>query len=450
MKSEFVSATEVFSPKNRPIRYQLFSEVANEAGGVVWMKYLRKKILVISDPLIAKELYTKHAPCLIRSGISNGLMKSVIGSSVLTVDGDEWLHLRQDINPSLNDASIDAYIPAIVEIYASHFDKWLERSASDPVSIYPKDILHGSYFVKSKLIFGESFSEEEVIMLADNDTACLSLLAKIAPSGLNIPSWIPFSVSNSLKKLNGISARMLIKYLDCYLDRSSNGKVSHCILDSVYNERLARGRCPLQFGQQKQIDLIKTLFYSATATTSMTILWALRILSSKPQVLEIIKNEIDSLFIDSCSLLEVFPLMHSTRAFVLEVLRIYPSVPSVLKEASCDISSSIGVIPKGSAVIVSLHGIHMNPLYWADPTEFRLERFELNASHHETFWTFGGLGSHACPGKTLALSEVIIVLALIVRRFSVVFQPSIDLSGNCNSVLLGPTDNQAILLEPRL
>jgi len=36
-----------------------------------------------------------------------------------------------------------------------------------------------------------------------------------------------------------------------------------------------------------------------------------------------------------------------------------------------------------------------------------------------------------------------------VRRFSVVFQPSIDLNGNCESVLLGPIDNQAILLEPR-
>ena len=449
MKTHFVSAAEIFAKKNRPIRYQLFGEAANEAGGVVWMKYLRKKILVISDPLIAKELYTKHSSCLIRSGISNGLMKSMIGSSVLTVDGEEWLHLRQDINPSLNDASVDAYLPAIIETYARHFDKWFERVSSDPVSIYAKDFLQGSYFVKSKLIFGECFSEEEATILTDNDTACLSFLAKISPSGFNLPSWVPFSAKYSLKKLNGISARILIKYLDGYLDRSSNGMVSNCILDSIYKERLTRGRCPLQFGQQKQIDLIKTLFYSATATTSMTILWALRILSSKPQVFEIIKNEIDSLFIDPSSLLEVFPLMHKTRAFVLEVLRIYPSVPSVLKEASSDIRSSIGVIPKGSAVIVSLHGIHMNPLYWDDPSEFRLERFELNASHHETFWTFGGLGSHACPGKTLAVSELIIVLALVVRRFSVVFQPSIDLNGNCESVLLGPIDNQAILLEPR-
>ena len=92
----------------------------------------------------------------------------------------------------------------------------------------------------------------------------------------------------------------------------------------------------------------------------------------------------------------------------------------------------------------------MNPLYWDDPSEFRLERFELNDSHHDTFWTFGGLGSHACPGKTLAVSEVIIVLALIVRRFSIVFQPNIELNGICESVLLGPIDNQAILLEPRL
>jgi len=446
---EFICGKEIFSPKNRPIRYQLFANIANKAGGVAWIKFLEKKILIVSDPLVAKELYTKHASGLIRAGISNGIIIQMVGSSVLTVNGDEWLHLRQDINPSLSDVAVDAYLPLIVDSYVRRYDKWLERSSSGSISILPKDLIASSYYVKSRLIFGNEFNDDQVISLVDNDTSSLAYLAKIAPSGVNSPSWIPFSAKNSLKKLTGKSSKILLKNLDAYLIRCGNGIVNNCILDSFYGERLARGRCPLQFGQQKQIDLIRTLFYSSVATTSTTVVWALRILSAKCQVLEIIKTEIDSLLTDDRSLPEVLPFMHKTRAFVLELMRCYPVIPSILKEAISDISCSFGVIPKGSAVIVSIHGIHTNPMYWQNPGEFCMDRFELNASHHETFWTFG-LGSHACPGRMLAISEVMIVIALLMRRFCIVSQPSMSLDANCASIFLEPLDSKAFLLEPKL
>jgi cytochrome P450 len=447
--TEFICGKEIFSPKNRPIRYQLFANIANKAGGVAWIKFLEKKILIVSDPLVAKELYTKHASGLIRAGISNGIIIQMVGSSVLTVNGDEWLHLRQDINPSLSDVAVEAYLPLIVDSYVRRYDKWLERSSSGLISILPKDLIASSYYVKSRLIFGNEFNDNEVISLVDNDTSSLAYLAKIAPSGVNFPSWIPFSAKNSLKKITGKSVKILLKNLDDYLIRCGKGIVNTCILDSFYGERLARGRCPLQFGQQKQTDLIRTLFYSSVATTSTMVVWALRILSAKCQVLEIIKTEIDSLLTDDRSLPEVLPFMHKTRAFVLELMRCYPVIPSILKEAISDISCSFGVIPKGSAVIVSIHGIHTNPMYWQNPGEFCMDRFELNASHHETFWTFG-LGSHACPGRMLAISEVMIVIALLIRRFCIVSQPSMSLDANCASIFLEPLDSKAFLLEPKL
>jgi cytochrome P450 len=446
---EFICGKEIFSPKNRAIRYQLFAKTANKAGGVAGIKFLGKKILVISDPLVAKELWLKHGSSLIRSGISNEILKLRIGNSLSTVNGDEWLHLRQDINPSLSDLAVNAYLPSIVDSHVRRLDNWFEGSSSAAISILPKDIFTTSFYVKSKLIFGDEFSDDEVTMLLDIENICLAHVAKLAPSGANFPSWIPFSAKHSIKKLTGRTSKILLKYLDGYLVRRGNGIADTCILDFVYGERLARGRCPLQFGQQKQIDLIRTLFYASMATTSTTIIWALRILSAKCQVWEIIKSEIDSLLTDDRSLPEVLPFMHKTRAFVLEVMRCYPILPFILRTATSDISCSFGVIPKGSAVVVSIHGIHTNPLYWQNPSEFCLDRFQLNAFHHESFWAFG-LGSRACPGKMLAISEVMIVIALLVRRFCVVSQPSMNLDAHCTSVILRPIDNQAILLEPRV
>ena len=149
MSTQFICGKEIFSPRNRPVRYQRFAEAANEAGGVVWIKFLKKKILVVSDPLVAKELYTKHAAGLTRSGISNKIVEHMIGRSVLTVNGDEWIHLRQDINPSLSDSAVDTYLPLIVDSYIRRFDKWVDGLSSRIISIPPKELFANSYYVKS-------------------------------------------------------------------------------------------------------------------------------------------------------------------------------------------------------------------------------------------------------------------------------------------------------------
>ena len=247
MTTEFICGKEIFSPKNRPIRYKLFAKTANKAGGVAWIKFLQKNILVVSDPLVAKELYTKHASSLIRTGISNEIIMLMIGSSLLTVNGDEWLHLRQDTNPSLSDLAVNAYLPSIVDSYVRRLDNWFEGSSSGANSFIPKDFYINSYYAKSKLIFGDEFSDKEVTMFVDIDNTCLVHMAKIAPSGANFPSWIPFSAKHSIKKLTGKTSKILLKYLDGYLVRRGKGIADTCILDSVYDERLARGRCPLQF-----------------------------------------------------------------------------------------------------------------------------------------------------------------------------------------------------------
>ena len=155
MTTEFICGKEIFSPRNRPIRYQLLAKTANKAGGVAWIKFLGKKILVVSDPLVAKELYTKHDSSLIRSGISNQIITLMVGSSLLTVNGDEWLHLRQDINPSLTDFAVNAYLPSIVDSYVRRFDNCFEGSSSGATSFTPKVFYINSYYAKSKLIFGD-------------------------------------------------------------------------------------------------------------------------------------------------------------------------------------------------------------------------------------------------------------------------------------------------------
>ena len=51
--------------------------------------------------------------------------------------------------------------------------------------------------------------------------------------------------------------------------------------------------------------------------------------------------------------------------------------------------------------------------------------------------------------KKLALSELIIALVLIVRRFNVVWQPSLSLEGNMIGPLVSSSGLDSVLLERR-
>jgi cytochrome P450 len=59
---------------------------------------------------------------------------------------------------------------------------------------------------------------------------------------------------------------------------------------------------------------------------------------------------------------------------------------------------------------------------WPDPTAFRPERFGDGAGEHHRFawFPFGG-GARVCVGKELAMTEAVVVLALLFRRFDWAF-----------------------------
>lgn len=443
------SANNFFLPNNRPIRYRLFAKAANKAGGAISFKHFGKNIFIISDPLIAKELLTTHTSKLVRKGIINNLLRTLMGDSVLTVSGKEWLALRQAINPSLTDSAVTSYLPSIINSYAKKMDQWLDQSRSKEIAIDQAEIFATLYFVVSKLLFGVRFENEDIDQLIEYDLAVFSLMGEFAPRIISYPSWVPLTSKNRIKRLTLKTEKILQGYLVKFQMHSESRQSNSCILASVIAGESTKNRCPLQFKHKKQIDLVKTLFYAATLTTASTLEWALKILSSRQDLWETIKAEIDTFVTDDASIISAMPSLIRTKAFVLEVARLYSVVPSVVKTAASDINFSKGFIPRGSLVNISIHGIHTNPLYWEDPLAIKLDRFMLNSFFPDAYWPFS-LGAHSCPGRTLALSELVAALALIVRRFNILSQPNLSLEGSCDSILINPLYPDNYLFEPRL
>nr|GLL44231.1 cytochrome P450 CYP82D47-like [Ipomoea trifida] len=145
------------------------------------------------------------------------------------------------------------------------------------------------------------------------------------------------------------------------------------------------------------------------------------------------------------------------QAVVKETLRLHPAVPiSLPHEAIEDCTISGYHIQKGTRVIPNFAKIHRDPQVWADPNEFRPERFltshkdvDVKGNNFELI-PFGS-GRRMCPGLTLALSVVHLTLATLIHSFDMK-RPSvepIDMTESTGLTTLKATPLHALLI-PRL
>ncbi|MDY7084333.1 MAG: cytochrome P450 [Actinomycetota bacterium] len=106
-----------------------------------------------------------------------------------------------------------------------------------------------------------------------------------------------------------------------------------------------------------------------------------------------------------------------TLAFVQEVRRFYPFAPFLGARARRDLHFQRTDIAKGTLVLLDVYGQHHDERVWAEPYEFRPERFlGRKAGEYELIPQGGGdpRTGHRCPGEKITVA----VLGTLVQRLA--------------------------------
>jgi cytochrome P450 len=128
------------------------------------------------------------------------------------------------------------------------------------------------------------------------------------------------------------------------------------------------------------------LLVAGHETSSNALSWLLYLVSSRPDCLEKMRQEFDSVLGgEPMSYSHVAGFEFSIQV-IQEALRLYPPFWMVDRMALSDDRVGDLAIPQGSTVIVFVHGAHRSSQHWENPETFDPERFtKTNQKLHKPF-----------------------------------------------------------------
>ncbi|KAL4934895.1 hypothetical protein BDV06DRAFT_208071 [Aspergillus oleicola] len=177
---------------------------------------------------------------------------------------------------------------------------------------------------------------------------------------------------------------------------------------------------------------IRLFLFAGHDSTAATIIYALYLMSKHKEILSRVRAEHDAIFgtdlSTTASQLSSTPELTNklpyTLAVIKETLRLFPPA-SGMREGQPNISLADrhgNYFPTAGVCIWIIHGaIHRNPDYWARPHEFLPERW-IVGPEDPLYPPHGGWrpfehGPRDCIAQNLALLDIKITLALMVRMF---------------------------------
>jgi len=168
------------------------------------------------------------------------------------------------------------------------------------------------------------------------------------------------------------------------------------------------------------------MFAAGTDTSSSTTEWAIAEMIRNPRILAQVQQELDNIVGRDRNVKEDdIPNLPYLQAVIKETFRLHPSTPLSLPRIASESCDIFGYhIPKGSTLLVNVWAIARDPKEWANPLEFKPERFlpggekcDVDVKGNDFEVIPFGAGRRICAGMSLGLRMVQLLTATLAHSF---------------------------------
>jgi cytochrome P450 len=379
------------------------------------------RAVVVSDPAAIRRVLLENAQNYQKDWLQLRVLSSGLTGGLLTAEGSQWRTQRRASAPLFARRAILSFTATMVAVVALLIDQ-LNAKDGQVVDL-AVEITRVTLEILERTIFSDGLGgDREDIRLAMK--TYFETIGKIDPFDmLGIPAAVPrphrWKVRPALRLFESAIDTIIATRRKRMADDADG--VPRDFLTLLLEARDA------ETGEALSESAIRanilTFIAAGHETTANCIVWTLFLLSQSPEWRERVQAEADR----ECGgdVERIAERLVETRAVIDEANRLYPPITTISRSALASDELAGRSIKRGTMIAIAPYVLHRHRALWDNPDGFDPRRFLPGAREKIDRFAYlpFGVGPRICIGQTLALQEASIVVATIMRYFTLELAP---------------------------
>jgi cytochrome P450 len=376
-----------------------------------------RETIVTIDPVVIQHVLKTNSENYHKSEIQVRWMGHFLGKGLLTSHGEVWRTQRRLIQKGFDRKQLDVLSSIMQDSLAGSLQDFDREARAGPVDIYPH-LMKMTFAMVGKSLFGAQLKDGDIGLISRTIAAIQEFMVRqVIQPYLN--PW--FSISGELRRHDEMRTRAF-DILMAYIQRRRQEPPGEDLLQILMDARYSDGHA---MSDELVLSESMQLLVAGHETSSNALSWLIYLLSSRPDCLERLRQEFDSVLGEAPLTYSDVPKFEFAPQVIQEALRLYPPFWMVDRMALSDDRVGDLVIPRGSSVIVYIYGAHHSPRRWENPETFLPERFSKENEKLHTPFSFlpFGAGPRGCIGGNYATLQMLMILSVLLRKYDFQLAP---------------------------
>lgn len=379
-------------------------------GDVVHLRIRPEHLVILSDPLLVRELLVTHHEALIRWERGMRVFAQLQGHSVFIAEGPAWRSKRHALLPGFSPKAVQAFTGTIAQATRQALAGWPVVATVFPVE---RALTSLAMDVILRMLFSS-----EIDAPARRAEQALRTLMTQANEELYWPAswpvWVPWKRAK----------RQTLAILDALIGRALQARLAlppAAWPDDLLSRLLQLHRDDAAAWPLDAVrDECMTIFVAGHETVAATLTWWAWCMAANPAAQTAAAREVRQVLQGRVPVAQDLPSLPCLTQTLQETLRLYPAAP-VLNSRRTTRPVTLGPwqFPAGTQFMLPVQLMHHDARWFPEPLVFRPERFAPGApAFPRGAWLPFGAGPRVCLGQHLAMTEMTVIAALVLQRCS--------------------------------
>ncbi len=394
---------------------------ADQLGSMYRFRVGPKTMVVVTDPVLI-ETVMRARPAVYRRIAALAPIAVEIGmNGVFTAEGDSWRAQRKLATEALSHRHFNSFFKTMQRSAGMLNQRW-ERTRGEPTDVMA-DLMRFTVDVTTGLAFGV-----EMNTIERDDEVIQKHLSHIFPAlGRRVtapwPYWRYFRLpadrrlDKALTEVHRILEGLITQARQQLDAKPEAERVPSNFLEAMI---VARDDADRPFADDIIFGNVMTMMLAGEDTTASSAAWAVHELCERPELIAQAREEIRPLVnqdgvLGSFAEATTMPVLDSIS---YETLRFRSVAPFLIFEPNEDTVLGELLLPKGTPVYCLTRYPAVRSAQFGDASVFRPERWrEKHLPQTGGAYTPFGAGPRLCPGRSLALLEMRVLLSSLLHNF---------------------------------